>query len=81
MGGLAERNVVALLDDEPFIDELIQAILNDPSFREVVADDAAVRLEALISDDPKFHHRLAEDFLSDRKRRREVLHRFADNFS
>ncbi len=81
MGCLAETNVVALLDDERFVGELIQTILRDPTFREVVADEAAAQLADLIEDDPRFHRRLAETFLSDRSRKREVLHRLADTFS
>ena len=81
MDWVAARDVAGLLDDESFVDGVIEAILSDSALRTEVIEQVANALEDLVDDDPRIHQRMAAAFLSDPARKREVIHQLADNLS
>ncbi len=81
MDWVVARDVTGLLDDESFVDSIIEAILKDKELRTEVIKEVAGKLEDLVDDDPRFQQRMVAAFLSDPARKREVIHELAENLS
>lgn len=81
MGWISTGEGTGLLDDQSFVEPLIEAILSDSELSEEVIEQVADALEDMVDDDPRFQQQLAKMFLSDPARKCEVIHRLANNLT
>ncbi len=60
MGFLEDTDVQTILKDKTLVNELIEAVVEDPETVSALAEDVASELGDLLEDDPSFRKKIVE---------------------